>query len=954
MIKSNKLFALLLMMAIISVAFSIVWFSGVMTVFATPTQVNDNSGSITYSGSWTYSSSSSGYINNDCHYSTTNGDYAQFSFTGTSIEWIGAKNVDHGYAQVYIDGVLDATLDTYNSTWLKQQVIYQKTGLTNGNHTIKIVVTNTKDAGSSNYFQDIDAFQYDTTSATPTPTPAPTSTPTPTPTPSGYAWTRVNDNDSAVSYSGMSTASNSGYYCGDMHYSSTVGAWCQYSFTGTGVRWIGGKNTDHGTADIYIDGVFDSNVSTVASSWLMQQTLYTKTGLSMGPHTIKVQISTSGFQDVDAFEYYAPTPTPLPPKMIGTTALPSQVTYINGKNEYPIGNGTVMAVGDANGAWTQLFGPGYTSPNFISSETIALVIDGVEQTVTMNMHRAAKTGIYYGTGVYGDLRVYLIDNARWGDTWLSRLVMIDNSSPTTSHTVRVKAYVTPQTGSGRTNWLAQDSSSVNCAAEFKADTTVPLVYCGNNVANKYVIVTFNDSTTTASVNGSTYTIDTGAKTIAAGGSYNVSLCHYAHLDGSTDSQFISTIRGMNIITNTQQSITAWQGWYDGVSSTYNLSNITDQRAHDMAEGGLAILKTDEAQDGGEIAHATFYTAGYIRDACLGMRGFASTGHFTELKNWLLWMDHKYSLYGHIPDSSTCEVSLSDPSNKFDMGDTDVEQTSLYLLCARDYYNATGDLATLNSINASLKYCMDIQLKQAVNNSYRIEFNGDETEICGAVNVTASGISQGTGALNFWSLPSVALCTAALDFYIQYLNLRGDNPASYYNSQTSTTMNLNTEKTNLMNSMDTNFWRTDVPEIPNGFHDTFRKKSDNSWPAKRIVNFNLMPIYFGTPYAYSDRKAKDVTAIKQYFNSTTGFLQLVPGADTGFDGHDLGYLLWSLVDVGDASKTDVYNALVNGSTSDCWGSFCEGYSTTGAPNSHDVRTFETGCNISAIAKYWNLH
>jgi hypothetical protein len=89
------------------------------------------------------------------------------------------------------------------------------------------------------------------------------------------------------------------------------------------------------------------------------------------------------------------------------------------------------------------------------------------------------------------------------------------------------------------------------------------------------------------------------------------------------------------------------------------------------------------------------------------------------------------------------------------------------------------------------------------------------------------------------------------------------------------------------------------------------------------------------------------------NYQTGFLQLVPGADTGFDGHTLGYLLWGLVDTGRPEARAVHDALVNGPTADCWGSFAEAYSKEGVPNDHDLRTFETGGNISAIAKYWGL-
>ena len=92
---------------------------------------------------------------------------------------------------------------------------------------------------------------------------------------------------------------------------------------------------------------------------------------------------------------------------------------------------------------------------------------------------------------------------------------------------------------------------------------------------------------------------------------------------------------------------------------------------------------------------------------------------------------------------------------------------------------------------------------------------------------------------------------------------------------------------------------------------------------------------------------------QLFNPKTGFLQLVPSANNGMEGHDLGYLLWGCVETGDWHKEQVYAALVNGPTVDAWGSFNEAYDSDGHPNDHDLRSLETGINASAIAKYWGL-
>jgi hypothetical protein len=253
-------------------------------------------------------------------------------------------------------------------------------------------------------------------------------------------------------------------------------------------------------------------------------------------------------------------------------------------------------------------------------------------------------------------------------------------------------------------------------------------------------------------------------------------------------------------------------------------------------------------------------------------------------------------------------------------------------------------------------CIEDQLQQAIANNYRLEFNGDETEICGAMDVSLSGMpARPPTAMNYWSLSSLSMFNSSLNHFIRYLTLKGENPSIYKSTLTGETLDLNRELTNLTNAMDRDFWRTDVPECPNGLHDFFRKRSDMAWPKYRLTNFSLFPVYWGTPYAFPDRRAKDVEAIKNYFNDSTGFIQMIPGADTGFEGHNLGYLLWCLVDVGDSKADDVHQALVSGSTSNFWGAFNEAHNKDGSLKGHDngLRSLETGCNVSALAKYWNL-
>ncbi len=115
-------------------------------------RVNDNTVSATYSSGVSYASAA-GYYANSAHFANTMGEYAQFAFKGTGVRWIGKLGKDHGTADVYLDGRLMGSVSTYSAVDNMMQVCYEKTGLADTNHTLKIVLT-------SNNYTDWDAFEY--------------------------------------------------------------------------------------------------------------------------------------------------------------------------------------------------------------------------------------------------------------------------------------------------------------------------------------------------------------------------------------------------------------------------------------------------------------------------------------------------------------------------------------------------------------------------------------------------------------------------------------------------------------------------------------------------------------------------------------------------------------------------------------------------------------------------
>jgi GH25 family lysozyme M1 (1,4-beta-N-acetylmuramidase) len=84
----------------------------------------------------------------------TAGSWASYAFTGNGISWVAYRGPNRGSAQVWIDGVLTATVSMYSSTYKAKQIVFAASWPANGTHTIKIV--NLATAGHPRI--DIDGF----------------------------------------------------------------------------------------------------------------------------------------------------------------------------------------------------------------------------------------------------------------------------------------------------------------------------------------------------------------------------------------------------------------------------------------------------------------------------------------------------------------------------------------------------------------------------------------------------------------------------------------------------------------------------------------------------------------------------------------------------------------------------------------------------------------------------
>jgi hypothetical protein len=118
-----------------------------------PIVSDDTSTAIKYTGTWGTGTFSTYYGGHD-RYASAAGASATYSFTGSSVAWVAYKSTIRGSAQVWVDGVLKATVSLYSTTSTAKAQVYAFNWATSGAHTIRIVVVGT--AGHPRV--DVDAF----------------------------------------------------------------------------------------------------------------------------------------------------------------------------------------------------------------------------------------------------------------------------------------------------------------------------------------------------------------------------------------------------------------------------------------------------------------------------------------------------------------------------------------------------------------------------------------------------------------------------------------------------------------------------------------------------------------------------------------------------------------------------------------------------------------------------
>lgn len=269
-----------------------------------PGRVEQSDASVVFAGAWSPSDARWGWSGGSALQSSTAGASVTFTFTGSSVRWIGSRGRAMGIAQVSIDGVVVKEVDLFaRPTDLAHAPVFSVYDLAYGRHTLTITVTGRQhnEAYGANVVVDAFDVQLDSTISHWQDT-------NPELKFTG-AWSKSVDN---AMWSGSGVA-NKPELPVTAQETSTAGDTMTVPFRGNGIGWIGYRGPDAGIAQVQVDGGPVSEVDLYAPSPVYQPIVFAASGFADADHTLRITAtgrknpaSTAARVVVDAFDVMTP------------------------------------------------------------------------------------------------------------------------------------------------------------------------------------------------------------------------------------------------------------------------------------------------------------------------------------------------------------------------------------------------------------------------------------------------------------------------------------------------------------------------------------------------------------------------------------------------------------------------------------------------------------------------
>ena len=264
--------------------------------------VEESSAAVTLSDGWTESDPRFGWSGGSALQATAAGTTASFTFTGTSVRWIGGRSREGGIALVSVDGGPAREVDLFARPREIRTSIITLYDLGEGQHTLTIQVTGRKNPDADSSVVIVDAFEVDP------PIVSHFQETDPDLLFSG-SWAQA---DSGLPWSGCCVRTLPDPPMGGAKVAELAGAKVTLKFRGTSIRWIGYRGPNGGMARVTVDGVA-SVVDTYSPKVKVQEVVFAATGLTDATHTLTIEAtglkngaSTGAQVVVDAFDVTTP------------------------------------------------------------------------------------------------------------------------------------------------------------------------------------------------------------------------------------------------------------------------------------------------------------------------------------------------------------------------------------------------------------------------------------------------------------------------------------------------------------------------------------------------------------------------------------------------------------------------------------------------------------------------
>jgi hypothetical protein len=109
-----------------------------------PVLTQQSSTTVKYTGAWARADAAA-YSAGTLKHASAAGASASLTFTGRAVAWVTTLRPTNGEVLVYVDGVLAGTVDTAAATVTERAVVFSRSWISYGTHTIRLVAVGTAD-----------------------------------------------------------------------------------------------------------------------------------------------------------------------------------------------------------------------------------------------------------------------------------------------------------------------------------------------------------------------------------------------------------------------------------------------------------------------------------------------------------------------------------------------------------------------------------------------------------------------------------------------------------------------------------------------------------------------------------------------------------------------------------------------------------------------------------------